>query len=104
VSVVAYAVVHSEPAAIYVASDIEVLHRVIALEVIARTDRRLLGDATERIRMALMDERWATAAAEWIAVTGIGIDVYTNISVYDTDDLPHDLVGPQLQFTPLFRD
>lgn len=102
-AVVAYAVVHSEPAAIYVASDIEVLHRVIALEVIARTDPRLLGARADAVRSALMDERWASAAAAWIAATGIGIDVYTNISVYDSDDLPQELVGPQLQFTPLFR-
>ncbi len=102
-AVVAYAVVHSEPAAIYVATDIEVLHRVIALEVIARTDPRLLGGAAEDIREALMAERWAAAAAGWIEATGIGIDVYTNISVYDHDDLPGDLVGPQLQFAPLFR-
>ena len=102
-AVVAYAVVHSDPAAIYVASDIEVLQRVIALEVIARTDPRLLGGSVEPIRFALMDERWAAAAAEWIAATGIGIDVYTNISVYDHDDLPQDLMGPQLQFSRLFR-
>lgn len=103
-AVVAYAVVHSEPAAIYVASDIEVLHRVIALEVIARTDSRLLGGDAEAVRSALIEERWASAAAIWIAATGIGIDVYTNISVYDSDDLPQELVGVQLQFTPLFSD
>ena len=102
-AVVAYAVVHSEPAAIYVATDIEVLHRVIALEVIARTDPRLLGESAADIRESLMGERWAAAAAAWIHATGIGIDVYTNISVYDHDDLPGELVGPQLQFAPLFR-
>ncbi|MGF1666580.1 MAG: hypothetical protein ACFCVC_09950 [Acidimicrobiia bacterium] len=100
---VAYAVVHSEPAAIYVAADIDVLQRVIAIEVIARTDPRLLDDWAEDIRLALLEERWGAAAAAWIDATGIGIDVYTNISVYDTADLPADLVGAQLQFTPLFR-
>jgi hypothetical protein len=99
---VAYAVVHSEPAAIYLASDIEVLQRVIAVEVIARTDPRLLDDRADDIRTALLDERWAAAAAAWIDATGIGIDVYTNISVYETEDLPPELVGAQLQFTPLF--
>lgn len=103
-SSVAYAVVHSEPAAIYLASDTAVLHRVIAVEVIARTDPRLLGDRAEQIRVALLEERWATAAAAWIEATGIGIDMYTNISVYDHDDLPGDLMGAQLQFAPLFRD
>jgi hypothetical protein len=101
---VAYAVVHSEPAAIYLASDIDVLHRVIAVEVIARTDPRLLDSRADDIRTALMEERWSAAAAAWIEATGIGIDVYTNISVYQAADLPPDLLGAQLQFTALFQD
>jgi hypothetical protein len=101
-AVVAYAVVHSEPAAIYLATDIEVLQRVVAMEVIARTDPRLLAGREDEIRDALLAERWSVAAAAWIEATGIGIDVYTNISVYDADDLPADLVGAQLQFTSLF--
>lgn len=100
---VAYAVVHTTPAAIYVATDIDVLQRLIAVEVIARSDDRLLGDRAESIRRSLLDERWGAAAAAWIDATGIGIDVYTNISVYDEDDLPAELVGAQLQFAPLFR-
>ncbi|MDH4309483.1 MAG: hypothetical protein OEX04_18585 [Acidimicrobiia bacterium] len=100
---VAYAVVHTEPAAIYVATDIDVLQRVIAVEVIAKTDHRLLAERSDEIRDALLTERWAAAAAAWIEATGIGIDVYTNISVYDGDDLPSELIGAQLQFTPLFR-
>lgn len=103
-AVIAYAVVHSDPAAIYVATDIEVLERVIAVEVIARTDPRLLDGHATTIREALLAERWSAAAAAWIEATGIGIDVYTNISVYDSGDLPADLVGAQIQFTALFRD
>ena len=103
-AVVAYAVVHSEPAAIYLATDIEVLARIIAIEVIARTDARLLEDHAATIKKALLDERWSVAVSAWIEATGIGIDVYTNISVYDAQDLPPDLVGAQLQFTPLFQD
>ena len=101
---VAYAVVRTSPAAIYVATDIDVLQRLIAVEVLARSDDRLLGDRADEIRQALLDERWGAAAAAWIDATGIGIDVYTNISVHDEDDLPAELVGAQLQFTPLFRD
>ncbi len=101
---VAYAVVRTTPAAIYVATDIDVLQRLIVIEVLARSDERLLGDRVEEIRQALLEERWGAAAAAWIEATGIGIDVYTNISVYDENDLPADLVGAQLQFTPLFQD
>jgi hypothetical protein len=102
-AVVAYAVVHTEPPAIYLATDIEVLERVVGVEVIARTDPRLLGERAETVREALLGERWGAAAAAWIEATGIGIDVYTNIAVYDADDLPPELIGAQLQFTRLFQ-
>ncbi len=102
-SVVACAVVHSVPPSVYLAVDIEVLHRVLALEVVARTDTALLGTAVADVRDALLQERWGDAAAAWIRATGIGIDVYPNISVYSPEDLPPDLIGAQLQFAPLFR-
>ncbi len=102
-SAVACAIVHSIPASVYLAEDVDVLHRVLALEVVARTEGELLGDAVGAVRQALLEERWGDAAAGWITATGIGIDVYPNISVYTGDDLPPDLIGAQLQFAPLFR-
>jgi len=101
---VATAVVHTEPASIYLADDIDVLHRVLALEVVARTESTLLddGEAAE-IRDALLEERWGDAVVMWIRETGTGIDVYTNTNVYTDGDLPADLIGAQLQFASLFR-
>ncbi|MDH3680842.1 MAG: hypothetical protein OEV40_12920 [Acidimicrobiia bacterium] len=101
---VATAVVHTEPALVYLADDIDVLHRVLALEVVARTDAAILDGCAAEIRDALLDERWGDAVVTWIRETGTGIDVYTNNSVYTGDDLPADLIGAQLQFAPLFRD
>ena len=54
---VAYAVVHTEPPSIFLADDIDVLHRVLALEVVARTDPALLGAGAASIREALLEER-----------------------------------------------
>ncbi len=99
---VAYAVVHTEPPSIFLADDIEVLHRVLALEVVARTDPALLGVAAGEIRDALLEERWGDAVVAWIRTVGTGIDVYDGKSVYTADDLPADLIGAQLQFTRLF--
>ncbi len=99
---VAYAVVHTEPPSIFLADDIDVLHRVLALEVVARTDPALIGDRCDAIREALLDERWGDATVEWIRATGTGIDVYDGKSVYTDDDLPADMIGAQLQFTRLF--
>ncbi|MEM9464396.1 MAG: hypothetical protein AAGA90_03440 [Actinomycetota bacterium] len=99
---VAYAVVHTEPPSIFLADDIEVLHRVLALEVVARTDPALLAAAATEIRDALLEERWGDAVVAWIRTVGTGIDVYDGKSIYTADDLPADLIGAQLQFTRLF--
>ena len=101
---VATAVVHTEPASVYLADDIETLHRVLALEVVARTDAGLLNGRAAEIRSALLDERWGDAVVSWIQETSTGIDVYTHNSVYSDLDLPPELIGAQLQFAPLFRE
>ena len=102
---VAYAVVRDTPPTVYAADGIEVLQRLLALEVVARTTPSKLDDAgRERMRQALLDERWADAVVEWIDTTGIAIDVYTHLHVYSDLELPNDLIGAQLQFSPLFRD
>ena len=100
---VATAVVHTEPASVYLADDIDVLHRVLALEVVARTEASLLNGRADEIREALLEERWGDAVVIWIGETGTGIDVYTNTNVYTDGDLPADLIGAQLQFATLFR-
>lgn len=101
---VAYAVVHTEPPSIFLADDIDLLHRVLALEVVARTDPTLLGLRAAEMREALLEERWGDATVAWIKATGTGIDVYDGKSVYTGDDLPADMIGAQLQFTRLFAD
>ena len=101
---VAYAVVHTEPPSIFLADDIDLLHRVLALEVVARTDPALLGAGADAIRDALLEERWGDATVAWIKRTGTGIDVYDGKSVYTDDDLPAEMIGAQLQFTRLFAE
>ncbi len=100
---VATAVVHTEPPLVYLAEDLDTLHRVLALEVVARTEAGLLNGRAAEIREALLGERWGDAVVSWIRETGTGIDVYSNSSVYSDDDLPADLIGAQLQFAALFR-
>ncbi len=101
---VAYAVVRSDPPDVYVADTVEVLARLLALELVARTDPSTLAPGmVEGLREALLDERWADALVDWIGITGMEVDVYTYLHVYTDDDLPDDLIGAQLQFAPLFR-
>lgn len=102
---VAYAVVRDSPPTVYAADGVDVLQRLLALEVVARTLPSRLDDAArQRMRQALLDERWADAVVEWIDTTGVAIDVYTHLHVYTDVELPNDLIGAQLQFSPLFRD
>ena len=103
-SAVATAVVHTEPPLVYLADDLDTLHRVLALEVVARTEASLLNGKAAEIRAALLTERWGDAVVSWIRETGTGVDVYSNSSVYTDDDLPADLIGAQLQFAALFRE
>ena len=101
---VATAVVHTEPPLVYLADDLDTLHRVLALEVVARTEAEILNGRAAEIRDALLGERWGDAVVSWIRETGTGVDVYSNSSVYTDEDLPADLIGAQLQFAALFRE
>lgn len=101
---VAYAVVRSEPPEVFLATDVEVLHRVLAAELVARAASGTfdLNELTE-LREALLEERWGEAVSRWIAYSGVKVDVYTHLHVYSSEDLPPDLIGAQIQFSPLFR-
>ena len=102
---VAYAVVRSEPPEVFLATDVEVLHRVLAAELVARAASGTfdINELTE-LREALLEERWGDAVSRWIACSGIEVDVYTHLHVYSSEDLPPDLIGAQIQFSPLFQD
>ncbi len=102
---VAYAVVRQDPPEVFVAEDIEVLNRVLALESVARTSPDALETAERHeLRTALLEERWADAVVRWMRLCGVAVDVYTHLHVYSAADIPADLVGAQLQFAPIFRE
>lgn len=101
---VAHAVVHFDPPQVFMAENLDVLQRVLAVELIARTPPGALSDeGAAELRQALLDERWGDAMTSWIRLRQVPVDVYTYTHVYDEEELPEDLVGVQLQFTPLFR-
>ena len=101
---VAYAVVRSDPPDVFVADDVDVLSRLLALELVARTDpRRVDPVVASTLRTALLEERWDDALADWIELTSTEVDVYPCLQVCTVTDLPSELIGAQLQFAPLFR-
>jgi len=98
-----YAIVRDEPPEVYLAEDIDTLHWVLALQVVARSrPDELPGAAVGTIRAALLDERWADAVVEWIGATGRPIDVYPGIEVHEARHI--EMASAELHFTPLFTD
>jgi len=103
-SSVAYAVVRQDPPEVFVAEDVEVLNRVLALELVGRTSSGDLDvEDCAILRAALIEERWADAVVQWMRLRGVSVDVYTHLHVYTVQDVPSELVGAQLQFAPIFR-
>ena len=101
---VAVAVIRDNPPGILVAEDFAVLHRALAVRLVARADRKIFSaDLLEQLQNALLDEKWSDAVAMWIKHTGIPIDVYTE-DVFTGDDFPAALLGVQMQFSPLFAE
>lgn len=102
----AYAVVHGDPPVVYVAEDVDVLHRVIALEVVARTPAAdLPADTVRELRQAILDERWGDAVERWMAASDTALDVYPHgLRVRTAADLASTMATVALQFTPLFTD
>ncbi len=68
----------SIPPEVFLAEDIEVLQRVLAFELVARTDPgELAPGGAEELRQALLEERWGDAVVMWMELRGVAVDVYT---------------------------
>ena len=103
----AYAVVRGDPPAVYAADDIDTLHHVLALQVVAATPGATIRSGQcQRIREALLEERWGDAVVGWIEVTGIPVDVYVSgLEVWTADRFAQpDESGLELRLRPLFAD
>lgn len=101
---VAVAVIRDNPPGVLVAEDFGVLHRALAVRLVARADRRMFSpELLERLQNALLEEKWSDAVALWIKHTGIPIDVYTE-DVLTSEHFPAALLSAQMQFSPLFDE
>jgi hypothetical protein len=103
----AYAVVRGDLPEVYAAEDIDTLHRVLALEVVAATPGNALSSASRgQIRDALLEERWGDAVVSWMDATGSVIDVYSSgLQVWTAERFAEpELSGLELRLRPLFDD
>ena len=76
---------------------------MLALHLIAPTPGHALVEGTrDRLREALVDERWGDAVELWMRIRPGEIDVYPSYDFYIGRDV--ELAREELQFTPLFED
>jgi hypothetical protein len=100
-------VLHGDPPDVYVAEDIDVLHRVIALEIVAQTPAAALSaEVRDDIRAALLDEHWGTAVELWMTYySRARLDVYpSGLRIWTDAMITADVTNLELQFRPLFED
>lgn len=73
------------------ADSIEILNPRACTRTSGPTPSNEVEDPTvlEAIRTALLDEEWGTAVAEWIGITGIPVDVWTE---HDTPIWSQDMI------------
>jgi hypothetical protein len=101
----AYAVIRHDPPGVFVAEDLDVLHWVLAIKLVAQTSAAEISPAQARsLRRALVEERWGDAVAEWIDITGVPVDVYDDLPLWTSLEVSADTAVPELQFTPLFAE
>lgn len=100
---VACAVVRGDPPEVFAAEDLDTLHWILALKLVAATSAGELAEGIrEELRAALLEERWGDAVDVWMRQRDVAVDVYPSMELY----LPTDVeMGPiELQFMPLFKD
>ena len=102
---VAVAIVRSDPPQVFLATDADVLSRVIALKVVARTDpAELSAESLERIRAALLEEQWADAVVEWIQASGEAVDAYPDEDVWSESRLDAEVASLEIRLERIFVD
>lgn len=101
----AYAVIRGDEPRVFLAEDAAVISRLLALEVVARTDPRQFSTPSrlEAVREALLAERWADALLLWISETGLAVDVYPEaLRVWTHDDLDAEQASMEIRVAPIF--
>jgi len=103
---VAVAVIRSDPPRIFLAESDEVLGRLLALRLVARTPSIELEGASllPSIRQALLDERWGDAVELWMAATGEVVDAYPDEEIATEVALDRDHASVEIRLAPVFED
>lgn len=104
---VAVGVVRSDPPSVFLAETPQVLSRVLALEVVAQTRPQELRERPgllEKIREALLEERWADAVVSWIDAMDEAVDAYPDEPVWSEKRLDVEKATLEIRVAPIFED
>ena len=101
---VAVGVVRGEVPQVFLAENVEVLGRLLALHLVARTPAANVGVSAETIRAALLEERWGDAVLAWMGATDNVVDGYDDEHVWTEERLDRTFADFELRLTPLFQD
>ena len=82
---------------LYVAQNLDVLHRVLALRLVAQVPAVQFAGKAEFVKRALLEERWADAVLAWIDRYEIAVDVFENGPDLYTEQ---DVGGRTVRFAP----
>lgn len=101
---VAVGVVRGEVPQVFLAENVEVLGRLLALHLIAPTPASKIGGRVNSIREALLEERWGDAVLDWMSATDNVVDGYDDEHVWTEERLERDFADFELRLSPLFQD
>lgn len=102
---VAYALVPGDEEIAYVATDSEVLTRVIVWELVAKLrPDQLTAAQTNRIREALRAEDWQEAVLAWMDATGRRLNIFADEPIWAETDIDAERLRLELQVSPIFED
>ena len=103
----AYAVVRGEEPQVFLATDAQVIARVLAVHLVAQLSGRDVSSPArlDEMRSALLQERWADALVAFMDETGTVVDVYDEAPrVWGADDLDLEKATLEMRVAPLFAD
>jgi hypothetical protein len=90
---------------VFLATNADVLSRLVALLVVAPTDpRELEANSLSLIREALLEERWGDAVLAWIEATGEAVDAYPDDDVWTEERLDEEAASLEIRMARIFDE
>ena len=101
---VALGVLRGDVPTVYVAENVEVLGRLLALRLVASTPPSRVRSGLDEIREALLEERWGDAVFAWMTATDNVVDGYDDEHVWTEGRLDAAYAAFEIRLSPIFQD